>query len=244
MSYDRVKKETMDLYLSLPQEEEARKARLDIRDKIIELNYSFFGYVATHTYISNTSITYEDKLQSALLHFCECWWWYQWKGRKDLSFSVYYKPRLGEMMERDLNEVKYSLRRSLCMQAGEQLGKHWSKVRYEDLSKVDMPPDKMNSLKAIFGNIYWADLETSQLFIEAPVERTTVLDTVDNDNYDSLEDMLVQEMILRESKITDEMLIELSDMLCVDYELLRRARPIAEKKLYERLKNDRDLYDE
>ena len=36
-------------------------------DEIIELNYTFFGYVATHTYINNSSISYEDKFQSALL---------------------------------------------------------------------------------------------------------------------------------------------------------------------------------
>ena len=105
-----VKEQTLALYAELPQDKILRQKRTDIRDKIIELNYSFFGYVATHTYINNTSVTYEDKFQSALLHFCECWWWYKWKGdethkgyRQDLSFAVFFKPRVGEMIERELN---------------------------------------------------------------------------------------------------------------------------------------------
>ena len=160
-----IKQRTLELYDSLPQDESNRKLRTDVRDEVIDLNYSFFGYIATHTYINNTSVTYEDKLQSALMHFCECWWWYKWKGndkhkgyRQDLSFTVFFKPRIGEMIERELNEVKYSIRRSLCMEAGAQLGKHWAQVRYDDLSKVSMPPEKLNSLKAIFGTVYWADL--------------------------------------------------------------------------------------
>ena len=112
---DSVKQKTRELYLSLPDELTARKARLDIRDQSIELNYTFFGYVASHTYIENNSITYEDKFQSALAHFCEIWWKYLWVGdethrgyRQDLSFAVFFKPRIGEMIERELNEVKYS----------------------------------------------------------------------------------------------------------------------------------------
>jgi hypothetical protein len=57
--YSDVKKRTIELYDSLPQDEEERKSRLDIRDEVIKLNYSFFGYVASRTYINNPSIEYE-----------------------------------------------------------------------------------------------------------------------------------------------------------------------------------------
>lgn len=46
-----IKEKTLALYALLPEDEEGRKARTDIRDKIIELNYAFFGYVASHTFI-------------------------------------------------------------------------------------------------------------------------------------------------------------------------------------------------
>ena len=59
---------------------------------------------------------------------------------------MFFRPRVSEMIERELNEVKYSIRRSLCMEAGAQLGKHWAKVTYDDLSHVKLPVDKMNSL--------------------------------------------------------------------------------------------------
>ena len=148
-----VKQQTLELYDSLPQDKEERIKRLDVRDKVIELNYSFFGYVATTTFINNNFISYEDKFQSVVCHFCECWWWYKWaeRYRTDLSFAVFFKPRLGEMLERELNEVKYSLRRALCMKVGEQLGKHWGKVKYDDLKHVSLPPDEMNSVKAVVG---------------------------------------------------------------------------------------------
>lgn len=243
-----VKEQTIQLYAQLPQNKILRQQRTDIRDKVIELNYSFFGYVATHTYINNTSVTYEDKFQSALLHFCECWWWYKWQGdethkgyRQDLSFAVFFKPRVGEMIERELNEVKYSVRRSLCMEAGAQLNKHWAQVRYDDLSNVNMSPEKLNSLKAIFGTVYWADLETQAMFIEAPKSRPTEFEDF-TDKYNSIEDLLIDEMIHSESKLTDKMLIEMSDMYGINYYTLKQYLPKAEEKLYNKLHDNLDLF--
>lgn len=245
-----VKQRTLELYSLLPQDAQGRKARTDIRDELIELNYKFFGYVASHTYINNTSVTYEDKFQSALMHFCECWWWYKWQGdethkgyRTDLAFSVFFKPRIGEMIERELNEVKYSVRRSLCMEAGAQLGKHWAQVRYEDLSQVNLPPEKLNSLKAIFGTVYWADLETQALFMEAPRPKLSEFEDP-TDKYNSIEDLLIHEMILNEGKLTDLMLLDMADMYSLDYQVLKQMLPAAEAKLYEKLKANLDLLDE
>ena len=52
-----IKEKTLELYAQLPQDEEERKKRIDIRDQIIELNYAFFGYIASHTFINNSSVT-------------------------------------------------------------------------------------------------------------------------------------------------------------------------------------------
>lgn len=244
-----VKQKTIELYDSLPQDLELRMSRIDIRDQIIDLNYSFFGYVASHTFINNSSITYEDKLQSALLGFCECWWKFRWTGdskhrgyRTDLSFAVFFKPRIGEMIERELNEVKYSIRRSLCMEVGKQIGKHWGKVTYDDLSdpRVNLPEDKMSSLKATFGTMYAADLSEHELYTPAPDEREDIGDKC-TDKYNSIEELLVQEMIRTESKLTDSKLREMSDIYSLDFNLLKSKLRYAEAILYDRLKQEIDI---
>lgn len=244
---ERVKQETIRLYESLPQIKSERIARLDVRDRVIELNYAFFGYVATKTFINNSMVTYEDKLQSALMHFCECWWWWKWNGdethkgyRGDISFAVFFKPRVGEMIERELNEVKYSVRRSLCMEVGEQLGKHWGQVKYDDLANVNLPPEKMIALKAIFGTLYSADLSEHELFIEAPSSVTSSFEVLD-DKYDSIQDLLLNEMITYEEKLTDSKLLDMAEMYGVDYRLMKAALPKAEKILYDRLKESQDI---
>ncbi len=240
-----VKQKTIELYDSLSQNLEERMSRLDVRDKVIDLNYSFFGYIASHTFINNSSITYEDKFQSALLHFCECWWKWRWGGdenhkgyRKDLSFAVFFKPRVGEMIERELNEVKYSTRRSLCIEVGRQLGKHWGKVTYDDLSdpRLKLTADKMMALKAIFGTLYTADLEEHALYIPAePTISESFLDKM-NDKYNDLESLLIDEMVRTEEKITEAKLMHMSEMYGIDINLLRDASSNAERKLYVNLK--------
>ncbi len=242
------KQRTLELYDMLPDDEEERKSRIDIRDELIEINYKFFGYVASHTYVDNTYITYEDKFQSAVLHFCEIWWKYKWKGnstkrgyRQDLSFAVFFKPRLSEMIERELVEVKYSIRRSLCMEAGEQLGKHWSKVRYEDLSHVDLPKDKMDSLKAIFGCMYIADLQTHSAYIAAEQHITPAIHEMLTDEYDSIVDLLITEMIETEEKLTSRTLNKMAEIYQIDVADLKEALPIAERKLYNVLVKNIDL---
>lgn len=230
------KERTIELYDYLPQTTlEERYTYTDIRDAVIELNYTFFGYVATHTFINNSSISYEDKFQSALLHFCEMWHKYRFaaKYRTDLSFAVFFKLRVGECIERELNEVKYSIRRSMCMEVGKQVGKHWGQVTYEDLKNVDLPADKMDSLKAMFGSLYVADLDTNAMFITAPAEFDP--DYLYSDNYNTLEGMLMHEMIIRESTLSDKDLLELSMMLDVPFEKLKNLVPKAMEHLHKTL---------
>ena len=57
-----IKRKTNELYDSLPPEEEARKSRLYIRDAVFELNYNFFGYVATQTFINNNYINFSRRV--------------------------------------------------------------------------------------------------------------------------------------------------------------------------------------
>lgn len=245
---ERIKQRTLELYASLPDDEEQRKNCLDVRDELITLNYKFFGYVAAHTYIRNICVSYEDKFQSALLHFCEIWWKYKWIGsetkrgyRQDIAFGVFFKPRLSEMIERELVEVKYPIYRSLCMEAGEQLNKHWSKVRYEDLTHVNLPKDKMDSLKAIFGSMYIADLDQHTTYIKSPELEYPAIYSILNDKYDSLEDLLITEMIETEEKLTPRYLHKMADIYQVDFDKLQSALPAAEQRLYKMLQDTIDI---
>ena len=149
------------------------------------------------------------------------------------------------MIERELNQVKYSVRRTLCMEVGAQIGKHWGKVRYEDLSdpRVHLSADKMNSLKAIFGSIYIADLEDHEAYLPAP-SINTMIDEQLSDKYDSLEDLLVHEMIRCESKLSNSKIFEIATMYGLDPDILILHRKAAEEKLYQRLKANMDLIDD
>ena len=245
MNMKEIKEETIRLYQSLPQEKELRMKRTDVRDRVIELNYSFFGYIASHTFINNTSVTYEDKLQSALCYFCECRWWYKWekKYRTDLSFCVFYRLRIGEMIERELNEVKYSIRRALCMEVGEQVGKHWGQVKYEDLSdpRLKLPVAKMNSLKAIFGSLYIADLETHEQFIAAEPMGFSDFEKSLNDNYEDISELLIREMVERERRLTNSDIAEIEEIYGIDQKTIKSKLSTAEKILYQRLTDSLDL---
>lgn len=244
MNNEQIKQKTIELYDQLPMELEERKARHDIRDQILELNYAFFGYVASHKFVNNQYVSYEDKLNTAIYAWLTMWWKYRWtpKYRADLSFTVFFKPRITEVMERELDEVKYSVRRSLCMEVAKQLDKHWAKVTYDDLSdpRVKLTADKMNSLKAIFGSLYSADLGTHEIYIEAA--KPDVFRSM-SDNYDSIHDFLINEMIENESKLDDKKLREMSDMFGLDFYDLKKELPQAEADLYKQLHDSLDVYE-
>lgn len=242
------KQRTIELYDYLPQTTlEERHSYTDIRDAIIELNYTFFGYIASHKFVNNRYISYEDKFQSALLHFCEMWEKYRFitnKYRTDVAFGVFFKPRITECMERELDEVKYSLRRTLCMEVGNQVGKHWAKVTYEDLSdpRVVLSSEKMASLQAIFGSMYVADLETHAMFIESDQPEVDIADLYD-DEYDSLIDLLIHEMVEQEKDLSDKDLAKLSSLLDIPLDRLKALHQPAKDKLYKQLIERVEIHD-
>lgn len=246
-SKEQIKARTLEIYRSLPQERAARIKCLEERNEIINLNYAFFGYVASRTFVNNSYISYEDKLQSTVGYFCECWWWYQWDGdedhkgyRKDLAFTVFFKPRLAEMLEREFNEVKYSVRRALCMEIGDQVGKHWGQVKYEDIAKCNLPADKVIAAKAVFGALYVADLETHEMFIPGPTYVDSPFDNM-SDKYNSIEDLLIHDMVTYEEKLTDDKLAKMSEIYGIAFDKLKAALPAAEEKLHQQLLERLDM---
>lgn len=231
---DYIKQRTSELYDSLPMDLEERKSKLDVRDEIIQLNYTFFGYVANSTYVDNT--TYEDKFQTALMSFLGMWWKYKWtpKYRADLSFAVFFKPRISEEIRRYLAPVQYSVKRTLCLKASAQLGKPWTEVSYDDLINVKLPPDEMIALKAVLGAPYPTDLADVELYLEAPEHHRSIED-YQTTKYDSLEELLIQDMIEQESMITESRMKYLSDLYTLDLNELRSVSGKAIETLHKRL---------
>ena len=233
-----VKARTQELYDMLPQTTlEERNTYTEIRDEIIEINYSFFGYVAKNQYVTDPYATYEDKLQSALTNFCDMWAKYKFapEYRTDLSFAVFFKPRLSECIRRELNTIKYSLRRSVCMKAAAQLGKHWGQLTKEDIPKVHLNPQEMRILEAIFATQYEAPYDDNGM-AKIKMEQSDFvvshgIDDIYTEQYDSIEDLIVHEMIEQESKLDDAYLLKMSNMYGIPFCDLEKARPIGEQKL-------------
>ena len=240
MGYNRdyIKKRTLELYASLPMEEEARKAQYAVRDEIIQLNYKFFGYVAANTFVEG--YLYEDKLQTALMAFLNMWWKFGYapKYRTDLSFAVFFKPRIAEEIKRYLNSFSYSQKRSLCLKVALQLNKSWTSVTYEDLAKVELSEDDRMALKIILGQLYPQDLSDIEEFTDVHPTPVHDVERYVTDMYDSLEELLIQEMVAYEAPIDKKQLQKLSDLYGIPYMELKSALPKAMEILHKRLTNN------
>lgn len=233
------KQRTLELYSYLPQTSlEERYKYTDIRDEIIHINYGFFSYVATHVYIKTKGVTYEDKLQSTLSAFCSMWHKYMYaaKYRTDLSFSVFFKPRLQECVYRELKTIKHTVDRSLKMEAADQLDIHYSKLTYDDLSNVNLKPQKMEALKAVFYADFEEDLDSASLFVPVSGDTAIIDEELYSDDYDDIEHVLIKEMIDRERLLTIDDLIDIANTLCLPIDELKRKQPAAEEQLYNNLK--------
>ena len=234
------KERTLELYSYLPQTSlEDRFKYTDIRDEVIFVNYNYFGYIASHVYLKTVHVSYEDKFQSALANFCTMWHKFQYakKYRTDLSFSVFFKPRLSECVYRELLTVKHTINRSLKMEAASQLGKHYTKLTYDDLSKVNMNPKRMEALKAVFHADYEEDMDTASIFIPVSGDVSEYEQELYSDNYNDLEHLLMKEMIEKEKLLALEDLIELSDLSGIPVKTLEEVQPKAEKMLYNELQD-------
>jgi hypothetical protein len=244
-----VKQRTLELYEMLPMTSlEDRKACTEIRDEIITLNYPFFCYVAKLLYTDNTTATYEDKLQTVLTNFCVMWPEYrfpkinkygEYKDYKNLSFTVFFRPRLIETSKRELNVIKYSLRRSICIKAANQLGKKWTELSRDDVAKVKLPPEEMKILERVFNNQYTKDIdmpENCSVMVSHQMDIDSI-ETLYNENYNSTVDLIIHEMIDQESKLSDSYLLKMSKIYTIPYDELIEARPIAESKLKKQLED-------
>lgn len=256
---DWIKARTQELYDMLPQTTlEERNSYTEIRDEIIELNYSFFGYVAKNQYVTDPMATYEDKLQSALMNFCQMWAKYKFcpedstekSYRTDLSFAVFFKPRLAECIRRELNTIKYSLRRQICMKAAAQVGKHWGQLTKDDLPNIKLPAQEMQILESIFNIQYDVPLDVStgdgtpKDKLKSPQPDFVIsggIDVIYTEEYDSLEDLIVHEMIENSSKLDDAYLLKMSQMYGIPFAELEKARPIGEAKLKRQLEECIDI---
>ena len=257
-----IKARTQELYDMLPQTTlEERNSYTEIRDEIIEINYAFFGYVAKNQYVTDPMATYEDKLQSALLNFCDMWAKYKFcpectespdgkkikRYRTDLSFAVFFKPRLSECIRRELNTIKYSLRRTICMKAAAQLGKPWGQLTKEDIAKVHLPQEEMQILEAIFSTQYDTPFEDTTTAKSKPTQpdfiATRGIDDIYTEDYDSLEDLIMHEMIEEQSKLDDAYLLKMSQMYGIPFADLEKARPLGEEKLRILLEEAIDIKD-
>lgn len=239
-----VKLRTIELYKLLPQTTlEERASHTDIRDEIIAINDNFFWYIAKTKYINNQTVSIEDKYQSAVCHFINHDLWAKFmftpaegkQYRTDLAFSSFFKPRITECMAREFDNVRWTLRRSLCMKAGEQLGKYWSEVTYEDVAKVKLPPEQMEALRSIFCTMNNADVNDISIYKPASTIVEDKIEDLYNDEYDSLEDLIIHEMLEREEKLDDAFLLKMSELYDIPFNELVAARPGAEDKLKKQL---------
>lgn len=237
-----VKARTQELYDMLPLTTlEERSSYTWIRDEVIELNMAFFKYLAKNKYVADPQVEFEDKLQSAILAFCQMWAKYKFvpKYRADLSFTVFFKPRISECIGRELNPIKYSLRRTICMKAAAQVGKKWGQLTKEDIKNVKLPPNEMKILEAIFNSKYNVDIDSpdSKPITADSGYNVDIVDDIYTEDYDDLEDLIVHEMIEAEMRLDDDYLHQMSDMYCIPYEDLLHARPIGEAKLQKQLED-------
>lgn len=229
-----VKSRTAEIYDSLPMDKELRMKCIKERDEIIELNYTFFGYVASTTFVEN--VDYGDKFQTALMSFLGMWWKYKWtpKYRDDLSFAVFFKPRIAEEIRRYHATVSYTQRRTVCTKAAKLLNKPWNEITYDDLSKITLPADQMLALKSVLGAHIPVDMSECELYLHStrPIHS---IEKYQTDEYDSIEELLIQEMIENESALNDKAIKKMSSIYGIDFDTLKEAYPRALDILHKRL---------
>ena len=128
------------------------------------------------------------------------------------------------------------------MEVGDQLGKHWTKVTYEDLAdpRLHISADHMTSLMAIFGSLYPASQDDISPYLEAPDDIAKDHGVISelNDEYNDIVSLLIREMIEKEKKLTNKDINKLAEILDLNPKDLKAKLPLAEQQLYQMLKRD------
>lgn len=230
---------TLELYSQLdPTDPELRSARIDIRDEIFNLNYQFFHHVTHHTHLDNNRYGYEDKFQEVCAQFLEIWWWYQYPPRfkTPVAWSTYFRIRLKERTERELNELSYSMYRSTMIECQKLLDlETWTQVKPEMLQQIQGHSDLVHRAMRMFNrNQYYAIEDVMHL--AADNTRYSDISTY-CDAPDSVCDILISEMLNRESPLTDSEIEDISDIYTISFYDLSRELDNARVKLFLKLKD-------
>ena len=125
------------------------------------------------------------------------------------------------------------------MKAAAQVNKPWGKLTKEDLKNIQLPPNEMKILEAIFNSKYSLDIDSPDNK-GATSESGYLVDIVDDiytEEYDDLEDLIVHEMIEAEMRLDDDYLHQMSELYCIPFEELKAARPLGEAKLQKQLED-------
>ena len=243
---DWVKQRTLELYDFLPQTSlDDRKGYLDIRDAVLELNYPFFGYCAKHTFVNYADADYEDKFQSAVLHFCEIWHLYRFspKYRTDLSFAVFFKPRISEMIRRELCVVKYTPQRVLCMKVAKEFDISWTEVTEEHIKKSHLSKQDLDALMAMINADNKIEL-TDNIQSTAEEKDTYFSFNYSTTKYNAVRDLLIHEMVCMESPLEDKDLLRMANLYDIPFYELKMQLPFAMETLHNNLINNQEIMEE
>ena len=105
------------------------------------------------------------------------------------------------------------------------------------MAKVTLPEEDLVALKSILGSKHPQDISELEYCIDghAPIHDVEKYVT---DKFDSIEELLIQEMIRQEAPIDDKQLKYLSDLYGIELSELQDALPRAMRILHNRLTNN------
>ena len=134
------------------------------------------------------------------------------------------------------------------MKAAKQLGKKWTEITKEDIQYVQLDQQDMHVLETIFNTRNNASYDDGDGDVKLKnVQHGFIasygIDNIYTENYDSLEDLIVHEMIEAESKLEDADLLKMSELYGIPFCDLQKARPLGEEKLKIMLEEYIDIQD-
>jgi hypothetical protein len=117
--------------------------------------------------------------------------------------------------------------------------KRWADVTKEDIAKLDLPQNELDILERIFNNRFTKDIDKPETgaILKTPQITIDTMEELYTENYDSVVDLIVHEMIEQESKLSDSHLLKMSNLYTIPYDELLKARPLGEAKLKQRLED-------